>query len=226
MCVGGSDRRYCCSNIIIRSLYSHRQNSKNTGLTLDLLSRGNSDQNELREVVAGAVSNQRVENFRFRGSFEEGWWRVILPGQVEVAHPLPQPPGCRADTEIVCPGSAHRICNVQRCDGEEDCPRLAGQTKSWDETEGKIFSSSSTLFEILLFPSTLELRENIKSRLCFSDDNSNYCGTNNYHDNHDNYSHYDYYTERSVSEDLLLFVFKIKSVRLSGRKYPTATRDH
>ena len=66
----------------------------------------------------------------------------------------------------------------------------------------------------MTFPSTLELRKNIKSRLCFSDDNSNYSGTNNYHDNHDNYSHYDYYTERSVSEDLFLFVFKIKSVGL------------
>ena len=66
------------------SLYSQRPRSKHTGLTLDLLSRGNSDQSELREVVAGAVSNQRVENFRFRDSFEEDWWRVILPGQVEI----------------------------------------------------------------------------------------------------------------------------------------------
>ena len=136
-------------NIIIMSLYSQRPRPKHTGLTLDLLSRGNSDQNELREVVAGAVSNQRVENFRFRDSFEEGWWRVILAGQVDVAHPLPQPPGCRADTEIVCPGSTHRICNVQRCDGEEDCPRLPGQEKSWDETEGRIFSSSSRYFDVL-----------------------------------------------------------------------------
>ena len=188
--------------IMIISLHSQRQRNKSTGLTLDLLSRGNSDQNELREVVAGAVRSQRVENFRFRDSFEDGWWKVILPGQVEVAHPLPQPPGCRADTEIVCPGSSHRICNVQRCDGEEDCPRLPGQTKSWDETEGKIFSSSSKLFEILLFPSTLELRENIKSRLCFLDDNSNHSRANNYHDNNDNNDYYDYYIERYVSQDV------------------------
>ena len=137
------------------SLYSQRPRSKHTGLTLDLLSRGNSDQNELREVVAGAVSNQRVENFRFRDSFEEDWWRVILPGQVEVAHPLPQPPGCRADTEIVCPGSTTRICVVQKCDGQEDCPRLPGQTKSWDETEGRIFTSVQHILTFYFNTSTL-----------------------------------------------------------------------
>ena len=187
---------------IFTSLYSQRAESKQTGLTLDLLSRGNSDTDELREVVAGAVRAQRVGQFKFKNSFADGWWRVIIGGQVDVAHPLPQPPGCRADTEIACPGSNHRICNVQRCDGEEDCPRLPGQTKSWDETEGKIFSSSSKLFEILLFPSTLELRENIKSRLCFLDDNSNHSRANNYHDNNDNNDYYDYYMERYVSQDV------------------------
>ena len=35
-----------------------------------------------------------------------------------------------------------------------------------------------------IFPSTLLLLENTKSRLYFGDDNYNYCGTNYYHDNH------------------------------------------
>ena len=39
------------------------------------------------------------------------------------ALPPPLSTGCRADTQIACPGTAHRICNVQRCDGTEDCPR-------------------------------------------------------------------------------------------------------
>ena len=61
---------------------------------------------------------------------------------MKVPHPLPQPSGCRADTQIACPGSNHRICNVQRCDGEEDCPRLPGQQISWDETEGCVTTTT------------------------------------------------------------------------------------
>ena len=89
------------------SLYSRNSESKHTGLTLDLLSQGNSNQYELKEVIAGAVRAQRVGKFKFKSRFPEGWWRVIIDG-VDVAHPLPQPPGCRADTEIACPGSSHR----------------------------------------------------------------------------------------------------------------------
>ena len=60
----------------------------------------------------------------------------------KIPHPLPQPSGCRADTQIACPGSDHRICNVQRCDGEEDCPRLPGQEISWDESEGCVTTTT------------------------------------------------------------------------------------
>ena len=60
----------------------------------------------------------------------------------KIPPPLPQPSGCRADTQIACPGSDHRICNVQRCDGEEDCPRLPGQEISWDESEGCVTTTT------------------------------------------------------------------------------------
>ena len=48
--------------------------------------------------------------------------------------PLPQPVGCRADTQIVCPGTNHRICEVQQCDGVENCPKSPEQAgPAWDE---------------------------------------------------------------------------------------------
>ena len=60
----------------------------------------------------------------------------MLSGGVDLPHPLPQPSGCRADTQIACPGSNHRICNVQKCDGTEDCPKMTGEDRSWDEVVG------------------------------------------------------------------------------------------
>ena len=51
-------------------------------------------------------------------------FKVLPGGLVELPQPLPQPSGCRADTQIVCPGSGHRICQVQKCDGTEDCPKV------------------------------------------------------------------------------------------------------
>ncbi|XP_040578444.1 basement membrane proteoglycan isoform X5 [Lepeophtheirus salmonis] len=41
--------------------------------------------------------------------------------------------GCRADTQITCPKSLIKICHVQKCDGEENCPKLFGESISWDE---------------------------------------------------------------------------------------------
>jgi hypothetical protein len=56
------------------------------------------------------------------------------PGLVPV--PSPQPVGCRADTQIVCPDGKTRICEVQRCDGVENCPKFSVESleeKAWDE---------------------------------------------------------------------------------------------
>ena len=61
------------------------------------------------------------------GSDEDGCGGVPIPSA------LPQPPGCRADTQIACPHSSTRICEVQRCDGEENCPKRPGETVAWDE---------------------------------------------------------------------------------------------
>ncbi len=51
--------------------------------------------------------------------------------------PSPQPVGCRADTQIACPDLQTRICEVQRCDGVQDCPKEEDQREelSWDEAE-------------------------------------------------------------------------------------------
>ena len=61
------------------------------------------------------------------------------PGIVPI--PSDQPSGCRADTQIVCPGSNTRICEVQRCDGVENCPKKPDQEKSWDEAGCIIFTN-------------------------------------------------------------------------------------
>ena len=53
------------------------------------------------------------------------------PGIIPV--PSPQPAGCRADTQIVCPDLKTRICEVERCDGVENCPKNPGEEKAWDE---------------------------------------------------------------------------------------------
>ena len=105
-------------------------------MTVDLLSSGNSDSMQLKEVIAEGVRNRRITGFFFKSDFPDGWWREMLNGGVELPHPLPQPSGCRADTQIACPGSNHRICNVQRCDGTEDCPKMSGEERSWDEVDG------------------------------------------------------------------------------------------
>ena len=55
------------------------------------------------------------------------------PSEGIVPKPSPQPVGCRADTQIVCPDGKTRICEVQRCDGVENCPKNPSDTKSWDE---------------------------------------------------------------------------------------------
>ena len=47
--------------------------------------------------------------------------------------PSEQPTGCRADTQIVCPDLKTRICEVERCDGVENCPKNPNEEKSWDE---------------------------------------------------------------------------------------------
>ena len=47
--------------------------------------------------------------------------------------PSEQPTGCRADTQIVCPDLKTRICEVERCDGVENCPKNPNEAKSWDE---------------------------------------------------------------------------------------------
>ena len=53
-----------------------------------------------------------------------------------VPKPSPQPVGCRADTQIVCPDGNTRICEVQRCDGVENCPKdPESNVKSWDEED-------------------------------------------------------------------------------------------
>ena len=179
------------------SLYSQRPRPKHTGLTLDLLSRGNSDQNELREVVAGAVSNQRVENFRFRDSFEARW---TLPT------PCLSPPGV---------GQTRRLCARGPPTGSVTCSAVTGRrtvpgcrarkSPGTKLKEGFSLPVQDILtFYVWLFPSTLELVENTKSRLCFWDDNDNYCGTNDYHDNH--CCHYDYNSERSVSQSRFIFI--------------------
>ena len=50
-----------------------------------------------------------------------------------IPSPLPQPAGCRADTQIVCPDLKTRICEVERCDGVDNCPLEPGAAKAWDE---------------------------------------------------------------------------------------------
>ena len=99
---------------ITQTLYRPSLNSKHTALSLDLLSTGNSNKQELKEVVARAVSNQRVGKFRFKPSFPKDWWRVIRSSldSSPVSPSTPSCPsqavGCRADTDIICPGSQCR----------------------------------------------------------------------------------------------------------------------
>ena len=86
------------------------------------------------------MRRRRLPGFFFKSEFPPGWWRPVLycaifntiqswaeqmgAGTVELpAVPPHLTTGCRADTQIACPGTGHRICNVQRCDGTEDCPR-------------------------------------------------------------------------------------------------------
>ena len=116
---------------------------------MDLFSRGNSDVDQLVEVLTEAIERGRINGFRFKADFSPGWWRVVQGG-VEVPHTLPQPSGCRADTQIVCPDTNHRICMVQRCDGEADCPLVGGQVVAWDESEeaGCVTTVSTTTTEI------------------------------------------------------------------------------
>ena len=49
--------------------------------------------------------------------------------------------GCRADTQIACPDLKHRICEVQRCDGVEDCPRNSSEVIAWDEKDCAQYSN-------------------------------------------------------------------------------------
>ncbi|TRY79977.1 hypothetical protein TCAL_07546, partial [Tigriopus californicus] len=59
-----------------------------------------------------------------------------------IPSPLPQPVGCRADTQIVCPGSNTRICEFQACDGVENCPKNPlSDAKSWDEEDCPVYSN-------------------------------------------------------------------------------------
>ena len=91
---------------ITETLYRPSLNSKHTALSLDLLSTGNSNTRELREVVAEAVNKQRVGKFRFKPSFPKDWWRVISSCPSTAV-------GCRADTDIICPGSQCRRADTR-----------------------------------------------------------------------------------------------------------------
>ena len=69
------------------------------------------------------IKNQDLYNFQYFFLYNTG----IVP------IPSEQPTGCRADTQIVCPDLKTRICEVERCDGVENCPKNPNEEKSWDE---------------------------------------------------------------------------------------------
>ena len=68
------------SYICVRSDTSSQQ--KLIQVTLDIFSRGNSDVDQIVEVVREAVMSRRLSNFNFKKP-SPGWWRVVQ-GDVEV----------------------------------------------------------------------------------------------------------------------------------------------
>ena len=54
-----------------------------TQVTVDLLSSGNSNVDQLKEVLRGAIVRKGVNGFTFKDEFPQGWWKVVL-GDVEV----------------------------------------------------------------------------------------------------------------------------------------------
>ena len=134
---------------------------------------------QLKEVIAEGVRNRRITGFFFKSDFPSGWWRVMLSGGVELPQPLPQPSGCRADTQIACPGSNHRICNVQKCDGTEDCPKMSGEDRSWDEVDGctpdtttpatTMLTTTTMLMTTTMETSTTMGKEILLGHLCISE---------------------------------------------------------
>ena len=58
-----------------------------------------------------------------------------------VPQPSPQPFGCRADTQIMCPDKVTRFCETDRCNGIEDCPKESDEEKSFDELDCSNYSN-------------------------------------------------------------------------------------
>ena len=67
-------------------------NKQYTLVTIDIFSHGNSNIDQLKEVLRSAIERDRVQNYVFKSDFPPGWWKVVA-GNVEVPHPLPQPSG-------------------------------------------------------------------------------------------------------------------------------------
>ena len=42
--------------------------------------------------------------------------------------------GCRADLQIMCPDGETSICEIEQCDGIQNCPKNPDEVTSWDES--------------------------------------------------------------------------------------------